>query len=211
MPARRSKPLTRWEPFPFLVLLVLLLLTGIVRPDAPPALFWAFIGLVVVALAWLVVSVVRSARRGNPDQWGDLSTLDGLDVVDAPRRERQVRSVVPVEDTQRHQPAIDLALLHGGAEQEAVLVPRASRWLSLRYRIGVQLVGGDRPRHAGFLGRAADERWLELLDALRERGRYVRVPAIVTGASRPHGVELDLSGLEALEAAEGVEGSEAAG
>ncbi|WP_448809581.1 hypothetical protein [Agromyces bauzanensis] len=205
MPARRSKPLTRWEPFPFLVLLVLLLLTGIVRPDWPPVLFWALVVLIVAAAGWLVAVLVRSGRTANPDQWGDLSTLDGLDVVDAPRRERQVRSVVPVEDANRHQPAIELARLHGGAEQPAVLVPRASRWLSRRYRVGVQLVGGDRPRHAGFLGRAAEERWLELLDGLRERGRYVRVPAIVTGASRPHGVELDLSGLEALE------GSQASG
>jgi hypothetical protein len=70
--------------------------------------------------------------------------------------------------------------------------------MSRRYRIGVQLVGGDRPRHAGFLGRAAEERWVDLLDGLRERGAYVRVPAIVTGASRPYGVELDLSGLDGL-------------
>lgn len=205
MPAPRSKPLTRWEPFPFLVLLVLLLLTGVVRPDAPPAVFWTFLALMIAALAWLVASLVRSVRRRNPDRWGDLSTLDGLDVVDAPRRERQVRSVVPVDDAHRHQPAIELAQLHGGTEQQAVLVPRASRWLSPRYRIGVQLVGGDRPRHAGFLGRIAEDRWLDLLDGLAVRGRYVRVPAIVTGESRPFGVELDLSGLESLEAGAGPE------
>jgi hypothetical protein len=105
---------------------------------------------------------------------------------------------VPVDDVQRHQPAIELARLYGGAEQQAVLVPRANRWLTRRYRIGVQLVGGDRPRHAGFLGTAADERWVELLDGLRERGEFVRVPATVTRQSRPHGVELDLSGLESL-------------
>jgi hypothetical protein len=79
-----------------------------------------------------------------------------------------------------------------------VLVPRASRWLSRRYRIGVQLAGGDRPRHAGFLSPAADDRWRELLDGMREHGRYVRVPALITGGSRPYGVELDLSGLERL-------------
>ena len=110
--------------------------------------------------------------------------------------------MVPVEDANRHQPAIELARLYGGAEQHAVLVPRASRWLSRRYRIGVQLVGGDRPRHAGFLGRSAEDRWVDLLDGLREGGDYVRVPAIVVGASRPYGVDLDLSGLEALEAPE---------
>jgi len=202
MPAPRSKPLLAWEPFPLLVLIVLLLLTGVIRPGGPPVLFWPFVLVVLAALGWFVVSLVRASRPRNPDQWGDLSGLEGLDVIDAPRRERVVRSVVPVEDTNRHQPAIELARLYGSPEQHAVLVPRASRWLSRRYRIGVQLVGGDRPRHAGFLGRVAEARWVELLDGMRERGAFVRVPAIVTGDSRPYGVELDLSGLEALEAPE---------
>lgn len=198
MPAPRSKPLLRWEPLPFLVLVALLLLTGVIRPDRMPGPFWILMVLVVAAIGWLVASLIGGSRRTNPDQWGDLSSLDGLDIVDAPRREREVRSVAPVDDARRHQPAIELARLYGGAEQHAVLVPRASRWLSRRYRIGVQLVGGDRPRHAGFLGQAAEERWIEVLDGLRERGEYARVPAIVTGASRPFGVELDLSGLEGL-------------
>lgn len=199
MPAPRSKPLIRWEPMPFLVVLVLLLLTGLVRPDSAPVLIWGLAVALLASLAWLVVSLVRSTRPSNPDQWGDLSGLDGIDVVEAPRRQREVRAVVPVEDTHRHQAAIELARLHGGAEQSAVLVPRASRWLSRRYRIGVQLVGGDRPRHAGFLRRDAEDRWVELLERLRDRGTFVRVPAIVTGAERPYRVELDLSGLGALE------------
>ena len=200
MPAPRSKPLLAWEPLPFLVLVGLLLLTGFIRPDGPPVLFWLLVLFVVAGLVWLVVSLVRASRRANPDQWGDLATLEGLDIVDAPRREREVRTVVPVEDANRHQPAIELARLYGGAEQHAVLVPRASRWLSRRYRVGVQLVGGDRPRHAGFLGAVAGERWVDLLDGMRVGGRFVRVPAIVVGDSRPFRVELDLSGLESLEA-----------
>lgn len=199
MPAPRSKPLLAWEPLPFLVLIGLLLLTGVIRPEGSPAVFWPFLVLILAACVWLVVSLVRAVRRTNPDRWGDLSTLDGLEVVDAPRREREVRSVVPVDEVNRHQPAIELARLYGGTEQHAVLVPRASRWLKRRYRIGVQLVGGDRPRHAGFLGRVADERWVDLLDGLRQRGTFVRVPAIIVGASRPYGIDLDLSGLEALE------------
>ena len=63
----------------------------------------------------------------------------------------------------------------------------------------MQLVGGDRPRHAGFLGRAAQERWVDLLDGPRQQGGYVRVPAIIVGAARPFRVELDLSGLEGLQ------------
>ena len=199
MPAPRSKPLLAWEPLPFLVLIGLLLLTGVIRPEGSPAVFWPFLVLVLAACVWLVVSLVRAVRRTNPDRWGDLSTLDGLEVVDAPRREREVRSVVPVDEVNRHQPAIELARLYGGTEQHAVLVPRASRWLKRRYRIGVQLVGGDRPRHAGFLGRVAEDRWVDLLDGLRQRGTFVRVPAIIVGASRPYGIDLDLSGLDALE------------
>ena len=200
MPAPRSKPLLAWEPLPFLVLIGLLLLTGVVRPEAPPALFWPFMAVLALTVVWLIVSLVRALRPANPDPWGALSTLEGLDVVDAPRREREVRSVVPVDEVTRHQPAIELARLYGGTEQHAVLVPRASRWLKRRYRVGVQLVGGDRPRHSGFLGAAAEDRWVDLLDGLRERGTYVRVPAIIVGAGRPYGVDLDLSGLEGFAA-----------
>ncbi|MFF2273125.1 hypothetical protein ACFVTX_12665 [Agromyces sp. NPDC058136] len=198
MSAPRRKPLLRWEPLPFLVVLVLLIATGGVRPDSPPWLFWPFNVVLVASLVWLVAVLVRGRRRTNPDQWGDLRTLDGLELVEAQAFERAVRQVAPVADSYRHQPAIDLALLHGGADQHAVLVPRASRWLSMRYRVGVQLVGGGTPRHAGFLPEKVDGTWRELLDGLALDGRYVRVPARITGDARPHGVELDLGGLEAL-------------
>lgn len=201
MPAPRSKPMLAWEPLPYLALFVLVVAVSLVRPDVAPWAFWPMLVLVVVVAVWLVGSIVRDSRPANPDRWGDLSSLDGLDgleVVDVPPIDRAVRSVVPVIDTGRHQPAIELARLHGGAEQTAVLVPRASRWMSRRYRIGVQLVGGDRPRHAGFLGGAADDRWRDLLDAARTRGELLRVPALITRDARPYGVELDLSGLVRL-------------
>jgi len=197
MPAPRSKPILAWEPAPYLVLLVLLILTGLVRPSSSPWLFWPFTLVLVAALAWLVVPLVRSRNdRPNPDRWGDLSTLDGLELLDAPRRPREVRTLLPVADVHRHQPAIELARIHGGTEQTAVLVPRSSRWLSRRYRVGVQLAGGDRPRHAGFIADGGAAPWLERLDALRAAGVYVRVPAHITGDSRPFGVDLDMSGLE---------------
>ena len=195
MRAPRSKPLFAWEPLPYLVLFVLAVVASLIRPDSPPLAFWSVIVLVLVAAAWLARSLVLAGRPSNPDRWGDLSTLEGLELVDVAGANHRVRSVVPVVDSERHQSAIELARLHGGAEQTAVLVPRASRWMSLRYRIGVQLVGGDRPRHAGFLGPAADDRWRDLLDEARTRGEYLRVPALITGAARPYAVELDLSGL----------------
>ena len=53
MPAPRSKPLLAWEPLPFLVLVGLLLLTGWIRPDGPPAAFRRLEVLVLAALHWL--------------------------------------------------------------------------------------------------------------------------------------------------------------
>lgn len=194
----------RWEPLPYLVLVALLVLTGAVRPES--GLGYAILVAAIVATgAWLVVGLMRERRMRNPDPMGDLASLDGLRLVDAPSSGGEFRTVVPVADAQRHQAAIELARLHGGAHQHAVLVPRARRWLSPRYRIGVQLVGDDRPRHAGFVADAADARWRDGLDALRASGAFARVPARIEGAARPFRVDLDLSGLGAVLPAESIE------
>lgn len=187
----------RWEPLPYLVLLVLLVLTGLIRPESGAA-FVVLVAAIAAAGAWLVSLFLRERRMRNPDPMGDLASLDGLDLVDAPSAGGAFRTVVPVGDAHRHQAAIELARLHGGVDQHAVLVPRARRWLSPRYRIGVQLVGEGRPRHAGFVADAADATWRDRIDALREDGRYVRVPARIEGASRPYRVDLDFSGLQAV-------------
>ncbi|RXZ50119.1 hypothetical protein [Agromyces binzhouensis] len=188
----------RWEPLPYLVLVALLLLTGLIRPESGGWLVALLIAITLTA-AWGVVGFVRERRMRNPDPMGDLTTLDGIEIVDASPVAAAVRAVVPVVDVHRHQPAIDLARLHGGASQHAILVPRARRWLSPKYRVGVQLVGGDRPRHAGFLGEAPDRRWRDALDELRvSRGAFVRVPAVIEGSGRPYRVDLDLSGLGAI-------------
>jgi hypothetical protein len=186
----------RWEPLPYLVLLVLLVLTGLIRPESGGA-FVVLVVAIAAAAAWLIWLFLRERRMRDPDPMGDLTRLDGLDLVDAPSAGDALRTVVPVGDAHRHQAAIDLARLHGGADQHAVLVPRARRWLSPRYRIGVQLVGDGRPRHAGFVADAADATWRDRLDALRRSDRYVRVPARIEGASRPYRVDLDFSGLPA--------------
>lgn len=186
----------RWEPLPFLVLVVLLVLTGVVRPESGPA-FVALVAAIVLAGLWLAAVLLRERRTRDPDTMGDLTTLDGLDLLDAPSARGDLRTVVPVIDVQRHQAAIDLARLHGGPEQHAVLVPRARRWLSPRFRIGVQLVGDGRPRHAGFVAESAEATWRDRLDELGAARRFVRVPARIEGASRPFRVDLDLSGLPA--------------
>ncbi|MFE5673341.1 hypothetical protein ACFQ58_17210 [Agromyces sp. NPDC056523] len=197
MSAPRFVSPLRWEPLPYLVLVMLLVLTGAVRPESGLGyvLLLAGIGL---AAAWLVMGFLRERRMRNPDPMGDLTSLDGLEIVDASSAAGAVRMVVPVADVYRHQAAIEIARVHGGIDQHAVLVPRARRWLSPRYRIGVQLVGFDHPRHAGFVADAADARWRDDLDALSVRGVYVRVPARIEGAARPFRVDLDLSGLAAL-------------
>lgn len=208
--APRRKPLLQWEPFPFLVTIVLLVATGGVRPEAPLWLLLPFLALLIASIVWLVIVVRRSLRPANPDAWGNLSTLEGLVVVQVPKVERALRTSAPVFDVHRHQASIELALLHGGAEQHAVLVPRSSRWLSRRYRIGVQLSGGGRPRHAGFLGDAAAVRWTPLLEAFLARGAYAAVPASIVGARRPLKVELDLAGLTKVEES-GASGAQSAG
>ena len=60
MPAPRSKPLLAWEPLPFLVLVGLLLLTGVIRPEGPPSVFWPY--LVVIGLALALTAFFRLKR-----------------------------------------------------------------------------------------------------------------------------------------------------
>ena len=173
-------------------------------PDGPPALFWLLVVAVLAALAWLVVSLVQATRRTTPTS-GRPVDPQGLDLVDAPRREREVRTDVPVEDANRRQPAIEFAR-PTAARQDAVLVPREP-WLSLVPRR--RAAGRRRPASARrFLGSAAQERWVDLLDGLCQQGGYVRVPAMIVGAARPFRVELDLSGLPGLE---GLDATEAPG
>ncbi len=190
----------RWEPAPYLVLVVLLVLTGVVRPESGAG-YLLLVAAIMLAGVWLLVGILRERRTKNPDLMGDLTDAGALHLVDAPGVPGAHRTVVPVADTHRHQASIDLARLQGGAQQHAVLVPRARRWLSPRYRVGVQLVDGDRPHHAGFLPDDADARWRDRLDGLRAEGRYVRVPARIEGSTRPFRVDLDFSGMGASLAA----------
>jgi hypothetical protein len=78
MPAPRSKPLFAWEPSPFIAVGVLLLLTAIVRPEAPPWVLWPFVTVLLLAVAWLAVALMRGGGKANPDQWGDLKTLEPI-------------------------------------------------------------------------------------------------------------------------------------
>ncbi|MET0724786.1 MAG: hypothetical protein ABWY36_00445 [Leifsonia sp.] len=208
MPEPRFKSPIDWEPLSYLVLFVLVVVAGSIRPDVAPIPFWIATALAVAAAVFFVISLVRDVarNRANPDGWGNLKTLDGLSIVAAEHRDAETRPYIAVADVHRHQSAIDIARARSGDHLRAVLVPRASRWLSNRYRIGVQLVAGDRIAHAGFLPDVADRRWREELGALRDAGAFVSVPARIRGTEKPFTVELDASGLAEALAARGVVG-----
>lgn len=197
MPEPRRKSFWRWEPLPYLAVLILLVFAGAVRPNAAPVLFWIVAPVTVVVVVAFVVMLIVQVRRPkpNPDASGDLATLDGLTVIaaaptDGPR--------VPVDDVRRHQSAIEAAeafATSAGRPVEAVLVPGATRWLALRLRVSVQLVGGTHISHGGFLPERAADRWQGELTRLRDGGIYLRVPVVVRGAPRSFTVEVDLGGL----------------
>ena len=199
MPEPRYKSLLVWEPFPYILLFVLVVIAGSISPGAAPIAFWIAAVLAGLATVFFIIAFVVTGRggRGNPDAEGNLRSLDGLEIVSAGHDDGETRPFVSVEDARRHQASIEIALAHGGEHLRAVLVPRASRWLSLRYRVGVQLVAGDRIRHAGFLPDTAEQHWVDRLGALRREGAFVSVPARIRGAERPRAVELDVSGLAA--------------
>lgn len=196
----RYKSLLIWEPFPYLLLFVLVVIAGSIRPDAAPIAFWIAAVLAGLAVIFFAITFVIAGRRtrANPDGDGNLRTLSGLNLLRAEHSNAAVSPFVTVADTQRHQAAIDTALARGGEHPRAVLIPRASRWLSPRYRVGVQLLAGDRIRHAGFLPEAVERNWADRLDTLRARNTFAEVPARIKGAGRPYLVEIDLSGLETV-------------
>ncbi|MCI2958955.1 hypothetical protein MN032_14765 [Agromyces atrinae] len=194
----RSKPLLAWEPLPYIVLFVAALALSTARPDSLPVVFWSVAPVAALALVYFILSLARERRlrESNPNGNGELSSLAGLEI-------RQIEGqagapVTTVAESGRHQPEIDLIRIHEG--DRAVLVPRATRWLGRRYRVGVELVAGDRVRRAGFLPEAAEKRFASSLDELRARGVYVSVPARITGTARPFGVDLELARvIETLE------------
>ncbi|MEJ3403361.1 hypothetical protein WDJ51_01320 [Rathayibacter sp. YIM 133350] len=194
----RYKNLLVWEPFPFLVLFVLVVVAGSIRPSDAPVAFWIAAGLTLVATVYFVVAFIVQGRRSkaNPDAEGNLRTLDGLTLIESAHNDDEVAPFVAVADVHRHQAAIEVTLTRGGDRVSAVLVPKASRWMGLRYRIGVQLVAGSQVRHVGFLPDQVERRWADQLGELRRANLFAQVPARIRGSARPFTVELDVSGLE---------------
>lgn len=194
------KPLWRWEPAPYVLLIVLMLVTGSIAPDRLPVAYWVLFALTVAAATLVVVLVVVQFARGrqNPDAAGMLSSLDGLDLVPLAS---STAPPTPVVDAARHQSALDSAQARVGANPVAVLVPDATRWLALRFRIAVHVVAPGKVYHVGFLPEQATARYDVGLRGLAGRRRFVTAPAHVIGTARPFALEVDLGGLEALLAA----------
>jgi hypothetical protein len=191
------KPLWRWEPGPYLLLILLLISTASIPPRRLPVLYTVLFVLTAIVAVVLLVLLVRQGLRGrrNPDPAGILTSLDGLELVplgatDAP--------ITPVADTARHQAALENVRVRAGSSPVAVLVPDATRWLGLRIRIAVHLVAGDRVYHVGFLPDRATERYNEGLRALAARRAYVSAPSSITGTAPRYGLDVDLGALPAL-------------
>jgi len=200
------KPLWRWDPAPYVLLLILLIVTSSIPPRGAPVLYWVLVVITaVVALILLVMLVVQLARgRRNPDSAGILSALDGLELVPL---DPTSTPATPVMETGRHQGALESVLARTGSNPDAVLVPDATRWLGLRIRIAVHLVADDRVYHVGFLPDRATGRYNTGLRALAAQRRYVRAPAELiaskatrstpSGTSPVLGLQLDLGSLAA--------------
>ncbi|TFV98716.1 hypothetical protein [Orlajensenia leifsoniae] len=195
----RNKSLLHWEPFAYILLVVLVVLAGSLDPQGAPVAFWIAAVFAAAATVFFLIAFVSYGRRSrlNPDPSGNLRSLSDITIVPAQHVAAETNPTVTVVDVGRHQSAIDIVRSRGGAKVRAVLVPRASRWLSRRYRIGVQLVAAGEIRHAGFLPDAVDERWRDRLGALRDDDSYVEVPAVIIGSQQPFSVDLDVSGLPA--------------
>lgn len=201
MPRTLRRPLWRWEPGPYLLVLILVVITSAIRPDLYPVAYWIAFAITVAAGAGLIVVIVLSfgRRSRNPDSQGILNSLDGIDLVPVPAMDASATDAppTPVLSTRRHQQAIDAALSWTGSATQAVLVPDATRWLGRRIRIAVHLVADNRPYHVGFLSDLATERYNDALRAHATDGRYALVVTRVVGEAGRRKIDVALGGLVA--------------
>lgn len=197
--------LTRWDASPLVVFAVLLAAGAVVSgttDGTPHAVSLAVATALVVAdLAW----AVRLWRRtGSPDEEGTLSTLDGISLVEAPD---VGGPSTPTTITSRT--ALAAALAWNGPDLVAVLVPRATRPFTRRYRVAVHLASRRRPYRVGVVPLAAEPRLVPLLERLDGTRSLVAVPARMEPAPRgPDVLVLALGGVEAaVEAATATPGA----
>ena len=182
MPRTLRKPLWRWEPAPYVLVVVLVVVTSALQPRDVPVLYWTFFALTLASVVLLVAAIIASARRRARAPWtGILRSLDGMRLIEV---DPSGGLPTPVVDTHRHQSAIGAAASWGSATLLAVLIPDATRWLGLRIRVAVHLVADGHVYHVGFLPDQATVRFNDRLRMLAAADRFALVPVALAGVPR---------------------------
>ncbi|GAA4164434.1 hypothetical protein GCM10022286_26160 [Gryllotalpicola daejeonensis] len=199
MPRPRRKPFLRWAPLPWLVLVLLMLVTGSLHDIGADALYVVGIVVTVLFVVALIIGITVAARRRGPNftAEGHLARLEGLELIEAPAAGHPIT----VADVRRHQISIGAALARSTREPRAILVPDVGNWWNRRSDIGVYLLSDHDFHHVGRIGDQAQVAWQRELDELRAQGRFAVVPAVVTGVAPKFAVDVRLEGLRAVEAA----------
>lgn len=175
-PRSRKLPLFDWEPFLLgIVLLAALAASLTVRL----AVTGTIVGVIAALVALpAIVQLVRIGLRtgGERNSASRLVRLDGFDL-----RPVATDGTLMLDETNRRQDSIDLALGWTENSFTVVLWPSATRWLGRELRTEAYFVGGPRPARAGFLPRGTDASIGEALESLRDTGVLVTVDARIFG------------------------------
>ncbi|KQP55662.1 hypothetical protein [Agreia sp. Leaf283] len=175
-PRSRKLPLFDWEPFLLgIVLLAALAASLTVRL----AVTGTIVGVIAALVALpAIVQLVRLGLRtgGERNSASRLVRLDGFDL-----RPVATDGTLMLDETNRRQDSIDLALGWTEHSFTVVLWPSATRWLGRELRTEAYFVGGPRPARAGFLPRGTDASIGEALESLRDAGVLVTVDARIFG------------------------------
>lgn len=199
-PKRKRRSLIRWNHFPLLVALIVVVI-GTVTINALSGTTRIVADIVFVVIAVLMlVWIFRGRSPWRPAQ-APLTGLDGVNLVDAPPARTKTRT--GVVDTRKYQSKIGVARAWSGDETFAVLVPGITPGFGFDERVGVQILAKDTFYLVGLLARDIDQDWMDRLAPLAAQGRYLRVPAtIMESKYGPLSVDLDLSGARDVLAAQ---------
>ncbi|MBF4634276.1 hypothetical protein ITJ38_07680 [Agreia pratensis] len=177
MPApRRKLSVFAWEPF-LLGLVILAALAASMTVRLP--VVGTVVGAISIAVALpAIVQLVRLGLKsgGERNSASRLARLDGFQL-----REVHVDGVLMLDETNRRQDPIDLALGWTDPALTVVLWPGATRWLGRELRVEAYFFGGPKPARAGFLPRGTEASIGEALEKLRDEGVLATVPARVFG------------------------------
>jgi hypothetical protein len=201
---RTRRPLWRWEPGPYLLLLLLVMITGSIDPRYLLVAYIVFVVLTIAAAAVVVATIAAGTvrRRRDPLASGVVRSVERLNLVELDRSDAPA---TPVIDTYRHRSALEAAQAMTVGSPRALLVPDSARWYGLRLRIAVHLLADTRAYHAGYLPDRSTLRYNAGLATLAASGCHVVAPATLaitemrrSGGVKRHAVAVDLGALPAL-------------